>query len=220
MHVSDRFAKLWETWDARVGQGEDARSFFDHAQDEDLIELLAGESGRDRKMERDIVATEILNRMHRRNMHVPRSADAALASAKASQAAAKEGQADIHASEDLLHAAGQHDLGTRVSASAYASLDAADAAVDAAEQHVSEVNESLGRSRYREGATSGSGEKAEAAAKATARAAHRGSDITDHLERKMGPLGEASAGRAAAAAGQAIRKAADAGAPTDDEKRG
>lgn len=224
METSNRFAKLWEAWDARIDGGESRVSFLNAAKDEELIELLAGESARNRRIERDVIATEILNRMHRRNTSFPGGADAVVAAAEGAQRAAEAGQAAIHASEALLHAAGEHALGQSVSESAYESLDLTKVALEAAQDHASDVQTNLAQSRLGTEAIAQRHADAEAAADAAARAAHRGSDITDELEAHMAKIGQGDVGRASAEAGRAITKAADAGADaahsekTSDEK--
>lgn len=212
METSNRFAKLWEAWDTRIGAGESRQAFLVAAKDEELIELLAGESARDRRIERDVIATEILNRMRRRNTSFPTGAEATVAAAQGAQLAAEAGQAAIHASEALLHAAGEHQLGQSVSESAYESLDLTKVALEAAQVHASDVQANLAQSRVGAEAVAQRQAAAEEAADAAARAAHRGSDLTDDLEAHMAKIGGAEAGRASADAGRAIAKAADAGA--------
>jgi hypothetical protein len=220
MKLSDRFAQLWDEWDGRLREGEDVVSFLEAAKDEELIELLAGESVRERKYERDIVATEILNRLHRRHTDFPAGAEAVLHNAQAAQRSAEAGQAAIHASEALLHAAGEHELGQSISESAYESLDATKLALGAAQQHAADVQSSLSQSRLGDKASAPRQEDLDRTAQAAARAARRGSDLTDDLEAHMGAIGKGPEGKAAAKAGQAIREAADAAAEAAREAGG
>lgn len=214
---SDRFADLWVAWDTRHDEGDNVQPFLAAAKDEELIELLAGESVRNRKYERDVIATEILNRLHRRNTSVPASADAVLRAAEAAELSAEAGQAAIHTCEALLHAAGEHDLGQAVSESAYHSLDAAKLALDAAHRHAVEVQVNLAQSRLGDEAEGASDDRRGLAGRAAARAAQRGNEITADLERHMSTLGAGPAGKAAAAAGEAMSKAADAAVEAERE---
>jgi len=208
--TSDRFAKLWETWDAHQGPHEILR-FLQDAKDEELIELLAGESARNRKYERDVIATQILNRLHKRHTDLPAGAQSVLRSAEAAELAAESGQAAIHASEALLHEAGEHTLGQSISESAYESLDATKTALEAAQRHAASIQESLSQSRHGGGAQEAATQKeAQEAARAAAEAAHRGSELTEDLESHMTALGSERQGKAAAKAGDAISQAADA----------
>lgn len=223
MAISDRFAQLWDEWDGRLREGGDIRAFLEAAKDEELIELLAGESARDRQYERDVVATEILNRLHRRHTEFPAGAETVLHSAEAAQRSAEAGQAAIHASEALLHAAGEHELGQSISESAYESLDATKLALDAAQHHAAAVQKSLSQSRLGEEERrlppETPEEELERTAQAAARAAQRGSDLTADLEAHMDALGKGPEGKAAAEAGRAIQEAADAAARTAREAK-
>ena len=147
MHITDRFAKLWVNWDATVQSRADIPDVLRSAKDEDLIELLAGASAQDRKYERDVVATEILNRLHRRHSDLPAAAAEVLRSAEAAYEAAAQGQQAIHTAEGILKAEGKAALGAEVSASAYTSLDTTKLAFEAAKQNISDVQASVSRSR-------------------------------------------------------------------------
>lgn len=210
--TSDRFAKLWETWDTHQGPDEVLR-FLQDAKDEELIELLAGESARNRKYERDVIATQILNRLHKRHNDFPAGAQSVLRSAEAAQLAAESGQAAIHASETLLHEAGEHELGQSISESAYESLDATKGALQAARRHAANVQESLAQSRQGQPEKARkSRAEAQKSAEAAAEAAQRGSALTEGLEKHMRATGNPREGKAAAEAGEAISEAADAAA--------
>ena len=150
MDVTDRFARQWERWDEAVRSREDAGPYLAAAKDEELVELLAGESDRDRKYERDIVATEIANRLARRNRGLPQGAEDVLRSAEAAYKAAAEGQKAIHTAEAILKASGEQELGVTVSSSAYASLDTTKLALEAAQDHASEVQAAVAQSRFAE----------------------------------------------------------------------
>lgn len=193
-----RFGRLWSEWDARVDAGEAPMSILKEAKDEDLIEVLGGESPLDRKYARDIIATELLNRLHTRSTKHPAAAKAAQASAKLAHDAASEGQVAIHAAEELLKASGEFELGDSVSQSAYASLDASKAAFDAAREHADSLHQTLSQSRV-------GGELAEDAA----RAAREGSDLTRELGAKMTSMGKGKEGEAADQAGRRIQASAD-----------
>lgn len=198
MDEEARFGRLWTEWDARVDRGESPTDILKSAKDEDLVEVLGGESVRNRKYARDIIATELLNRLHSRSTKHPAAAKAAEASAKLAHDAATEGQAAIHEAERLLKASGQEVLGASVSASAYASLDASKAAFDAAREHADSLHQTLAQSRV-------GGDLARDAALA----AQEGSDITRTLAQQMKSIGKGKEGRAADAAGRNIQTTAD-----------
>lgn len=200
-----RFGKLWREWDSRVDRGEAPRAILKDAKDEDLVEILGGESDTDRKYARDIIATELLNRLHSRNKEHPSAAKAAEASARRAHQAAKEGQAAIHHAEELLKASGQVDFGDSVSNSAYKTLDASKAAFDDVEKHAHSLERTLAQSRS-------GGELA----RETAEAAQAGSDLTHTLERQMKRIGKAEEGKAAAKAGEKIQATAEKAAEDAD----
>lgn len=192
-----RFGKHWVAWDARIAKGEPPKEFLRDAKDEDLLELLGGESSKDRKYERDIIVTELLNRLRTRSTQQPAAASAAVESAQNAHEAAQEGQEAIHRAEGILKGSGEWDLGASVSASAYRSLDATQAAFTAAKDSAQSLQKSLGQSRV-------GGELAEEAA----RTAEEGREITEQIEGKMESLGRGEEGRAAGEASRAIRDAA------------
>lgn len=193
-----RFGKLWAAWDARIAAGQPPKDILQNAKDEELIEILAGESKLDRKYARDIIATEILNRMHARSKTQHPGARGVEASARAANEVAQDSQEAIHHAEGILKASGEFALGVAVSASADASLLATQAAFDAAKTQAEALHETLAQSRV----------GAELAAEA-AHVADEGREITRELEQKMGTLGRGAEGRAASAAAQDIQKAAD-----------
>lgn len=198
---SARFGKLWAAWDARIAAGQPPRDILRDAQDEELIEILAGESRLDRKYARDIIATEILNRMHSRSTTQHPGAREVESSTKAAYEVARDAQEAIHLAEGILKASGvegNFTLGAAVSASADASLHATRAAFDSAKIQAEALHETLAQSRV----------GAELAAEA-ANVADAGREITRALEQTMGSLGRAEEGRAASDAARSIQKATD-----------
>lgn len=147
MTVTDRFGRLWERWDGSVEDRSAIPGVLADARDEDLVELLAAGSAQDRKYERDVIATEVLNRLSRRRESLPVAAAEVLRSAEAAYDAAAEGQKAIHTAEGILKAQGDEQLGADVSASAYASLDTTRLAFEAAQQNSSDVKAAVSRSR-------------------------------------------------------------------------
>jgi hypothetical protein len=198
MEEDARFGKLWTEWDARVDAGETPADILRNAKDEDLVEVLGGESVKDRKYARDIIATELLNRLRFRSVEHPAAAKAAETSAKLAYEAARDGQEAIHTAEALLKASGQEKLGASVSASAFASLDASKAAFEAAREHADSLHQTLTESRV-------GGDLAREAA----RAAQEGSDITRDLGEQMKSIGKEKEGAAADQAGRKIQETAD-----------
>lgn len=200
-----RFGKLWATWDERVASGQAPADILREAKDEDLVELLAGESTSDRTYARDVIGTELLNRLRRRSLRHPAEATAAVETAQTAHEAARDGQEAIHRAEGILKDSGQWDLGASVSASAYRSLDATQAAFDAAKDSAESLQKSLVQSRV-------GNELAEEAA----RTADEGRAITEDIETEMERLGRGPEGRAAGAASRAISRAADEAAEQAD----
>lgn len=196
-----RFGKLWAAWDTRIARGELPKDILENAKDEDLIEILAGESRLDRKYARDIIATEILNRMYSRSTSQHPGARDVEASAREAHKVTQDSQEAIHHAEGILKASGapgDHALGTAVSASADASLHATKAAFDSAKIQAEALHETLAQSRV--------------GAQFAAHAAHiadEGREITRDLERKMHSLGRGKEGRAATDASRDIQRAAD-----------
>lgn len=209
-----RFARLWDTWDARRAAGERAADILRAAKDEELVEILAGESTENRKYERDIIATELLNRLSSRFREQPVSADAAADSAQSSHKAAEEGQEAIHRAEGILKSTGHYDLGASVSASADRSLAATQAALNAATEAARSARKSVAQSR----AGVELAEEAAQTAKEAAQMVKEGQEITEQIEGTMDDLGRGKEGRAAGAASRAMSAAADdaAEAAADD----
>ena len=193
-----RFGKLWREWDARVAAGELPRDILQNAKDEELVEILAGESKLDRKYARDIIATEILNRMHSRSTTQHPGARGVEASAGAAHKVAQDSQEVIHRAEGILKSSGEFALGAAVSASADASLHATRAAFDSAKVQADALHETLAQSRV----------GADLAAEA-ADVAQEGREITRALEEKMHGLGRGKEGRAASEAARDVQRATD-----------
>lgn len=193
-----RFGKLWAAWDASIAAGLVTVDILRNAKDEELIEILAGESRLDRKYARDIIATEILNRMHARSTTQHPGARDVETSARVAHEVAQGGQEAIHHAEGILKASGHFPLGAAVSASADATLQATQAAFDSAKIQAEALHETLAQSRV----------GAELSAEA-AHVAEEGREITRELEKTMGSLGRAAEGRAASNAARNIQKAAD-----------
>lgn len=150
MEITDRFADRWDEWDARVPSRAEAAAYLRHAMDEDLLELLAGSSPRDRKYERDIVTIELQNRLSGRHMAHPRGAEEVRLAAQQAYEAAAEGQKPIHMAEAILKANGDMELGSSVSTAAYVSLDSTKLALEAARAHAAELQSALTQSRVAE----------------------------------------------------------------------
>lgn len=198
MSEDARFGKLWTEWDTRVDRGESPTDILRNAKDEDLVEVLGGESVKDRKYARDVIATELLNRLRSRSTKHPAAAKAAEASAKVAHDAAKDGQEAIHEAEELLKGSGQQELGASVSTSAYASLDSSKAAFEAAREHSDSLHQTLNQSRAGGDLT-----------RDAARAAQEGSDVTRELGEQMKSIGKEREGKAADQAGRKIQATAD-----------
>lgn len=208
MNITDRFAELWVEWDERVRTIKDVPAYLAEAKDEDLIELLAGATGRERKYERDVVATEIMNRLGRRHNDLPAAAAQVLSSAEAAYDAAARGQKAIHTAESILKASGQTALGVDVSASAYASLDTTKLAFEAAQQNSADVQAVVSQSRV-----------AHRLAEDAARTADRGSEATHDAARSLHESGHAEEAQAAYEAADEIAEAAQATVEAVEEER-
>lgn len=62
-----RFDRLWGAWDARLGAGESPVAMLKRLTERELAELLAADAGARRPLERNIIATELTNRLGKRN---------------------------------------------------------------------------------------------------------------------------------------------------------
>lgn len=198
MRLTDRFALTWTKWDERVHSPREATSFLTSAKDEELLELLAGESEKDRKYERDIVATEVINRLSRRSMELPGGATTVYRAARAAHEAAVQSQIAIHTAGGVLKAYGDDELGGAISAAAIVSLDTTKLAVDAARGHLSEVQAALAQSRVAERLIQ---DAAHAAIEAAVRA--------EQGARRVAELGKEAEAKAALDAAKLLRAAAD-----------
>lgn len=197
MDITDRFASLWARWDAAVHDRSEIPAFLSDASDEDLIELLAGAPRGDRKYECDVVATEILNRLHRRHRDLPTVAHEVLRSAELAYEAATEGQRAIHKAESILKAGGDEDLGREVSAAAYASLDTTRLAFEAAQRNSEDVHATVAQSRATQRLAGAAVESAEDAVGATREAASILAEQGHHDAAKEAEMAAARIERAA-----------------------
>lgn len=209
MEITDRFADRWHEWDERVATRSDAAAFLRDAMDEDLLELLAGTSAKDRKYERDIVTIELQNRLSGRHMSHPRGAEEVLLAAQKAYEAAADGQKPIHMAEGILKANGDTELGASVSTAAFVSLDSTKLALDAARSHAAELQSALIQSRIAERLLE---DAAEAARDVLDKAAAGAKRVAE-----LGHVAEADAARKAA---ELIRIAADVAAQKIRVERG
>jgi hypothetical protein len=210
MEITDRFAQGWEAWDARVRGGEDAAIFLRSAKDEELLELLAGCSDKDRKYERDVVTTEIQNRLARRAKEHPEGAEQVFRAAYAAYEASAKGQKAIHTAEGILKASGDMDLGVSVSASAIVSLDATKLAMEAAQAHVAELQAAQAQSRIAERLVEDAAQAALEVAAKTERGAGRVAELGHEAEARAAREAARLIREAAAEAARKLRAAKDA----------
>lgn len=208
MEITERFARMWTEWDEKAGDRKDVPHYLRGAKDEDLVELLASSSQKDRKYERDVIATEILNRLHRRHRDLPSAADAVLESAEAAYHAASAGQQAIHTAEGILKAQGDEELGTEVSASAYESLDTTKAAFEAAQRNSKDVQRTVSQSRLTHDL-----------AKEATRTAKRASDATRDAADALAGSGHSGAAHRAQKAADKIVEKADAATQATRKER-
>lgn len=201
MEIRDRFAQHWLVWDERVHDRSEAVAYLRAAKDEDLLELLAADSPLDRKYERDVVTTELQNRLAGRHMAHPRGAEDVLVAAQQAYEAAADGQTPIHRAEAILKANGDLALGASVSTAAFVSLDSTKLALDAARTHAAELQAALTQSRIAERLLE---EAAQAARDVLDKAAAGAKRVAE-----LGHVAEADAARKAA---ELIRAAADVAA--------
>jgi len=198
MDITERFAQHWLAWDERVHDRDEAAAYLRTAKDEDLLELLAGSSPKDRKYERDVVTTELQNRLAGRHMAHPRGADEVLVAAQQAYEAAAGGQKAIHTAEAILKASGDVELGTSVSTAAYISLDTTKVALEAARSHAAELQAALTQSRI-----------AERLLEDAAQAARDVLDKAAAGAKRVAELGHVAEAEAARKAAELIRVAAD-----------
>jgi hypothetical protein len=201
MEITDRFAQKWDHWDEHVHDGAQAQTYLRAAKDEQLLELLAAESSKNRKYERDIVTTELQNRLATRHAAHPKGADEVMVAARQAYEAAAKGQKAIHTAEAILKASGDMELGTAVSTAAYVSLDTSKVALEAALRHATEIQAALAQSRIAERLIE---DAAQAALDVVDRAAAGARRVAE-----LGHLAEAEAAREAA---ELIRIAAEVAA--------
>ena len=210
MEITDRFAQRWQTWDACVHGRADAATFLKSAKDEELLELLAGASDKDRKYERDVVATEIQNRLAQRAKEHPEGAEQVFRAAYAAYEAAAKGQKALHTAEGILKASGDMDLGVNVSASATLSLDATKLAMEAAQAHVAELQAAQAQSRIAEQLVEDAAQAALEVAAKTERGAGRVAELGHEAEARAAREAALRIREAAAEAAEKLRAAKDA----------
>lgn len=198
MALKDRFASRWDAWDEEVHDRGDAAPYLAAAKDEELLELLAGWSDKDRKYERDIIAVEIQNRLAERSRKLPGGADDVLRAAFVAYGAAASSQKAIHAAEAILKASGDIELGRTVSASAYLSLDTTKLAMEAAQAHAAEVQAALTKSRI-----------AEQLVEDAAEAAREAAEKAELGAKRVAELGHTEEAEAARAAAKRLRETAE-----------
>lgn len=134
-----RFEGTWRAWDAHARAGERAVDLLLRLSDESLIELLAS-AGDGRRYERNLIATEILNRMRWLRRELSETASLADEAVEESRRAAAAAAQSVHESEaeNLEHGAAH---AARVAAAQEAIVDAADAGAGAVRAVAGEVRE-------------------------------------------------------------------------------
>lgn len=150
MDLTHRFVETWGDWDAQVHDAREATAFLRSAKDETLLELLAGESDQPRNHERDIISTEIANRLTRRSVELPGGATDVYHAARVAYEAAAKSQIAILTAGGLLKAHGDDELGTSIAGAAIVTLDTTRAAMDAARKHLADLQAALAQSRVAE----------------------------------------------------------------------
>lgn len=98
-----RYRRLWERWDGAVAAGRRPHEFLQEVSDESLIELLAGATEQ-RQYERDLIATELKNRMVRLHKAMKRATDEVVATVNLLTDAVLDAEDIVHGVETAAEA--------------------------------------------------------------------------------------------------------------------
>ncbi len=101
-----RFDRGWDSWDGSVRAGKTHREILGTTSDPDLVSLLASTRGHFRSVDRNVVATELLNRIRRHEHLASHAGEGRLAvweSAMATEDRCFESRERIRLARQLAH---------------------------------------------------------------------------------------------------------------------
>lgn len=111
-HTTNRFERSWEEWDERIGDGAQPREMLADLSSEKIMQLLAG-AGSERRYERDILATEVMNRLVRARHNVDDSMENVADLLGDVQSQGQRTREDVHKTEEVVaRLQGSEALGT------------------------------------------------------------------------------------------------------------
>lgn len=102
--VDSRFRRHWDRWQARIQAGKTPADFIAECSDETLVELLA-DGSRGTPVERNVIATELTNRISRLHRRVEGHSDRVREALEDNERAAEAGRisdAAIRSDTDAL----------------------------------------------------------------------------------------------------------------------
>lgn len=97
----NRFERVWNEWDAAVEKGKEPRELLSEFSSEKIMQLLAG-AGNERRYERDILATEAMNRLVKARRRIEESTQEVADLVHEVQEQGQKTREDVHATEDVV----------------------------------------------------------------------------------------------------------------------
>lgn len=97
----NRFARAWNEWDEGVEEGKQPTDMLAELPSEKIMQLLAG-AGRERRYERDILATEAMNRLAKARRRVEGSTKEVADLVRSLEDQGEKTRHDVHATEEVV----------------------------------------------------------------------------------------------------------------------
>lgn len=97
----NRFARVWNEWDRAVEGGKQPKEMLADFSSEKIMQLLAG-AGNERRYERDILATEAMNRLVKARRRIEESTNEVAGLIREVEAQGEKTRKDVHATEEVV----------------------------------------------------------------------------------------------------------------------
>lgn len=97
----NRFARAWSEWDAGLEEGKQPQEMISELPSEKIMQLLAG-AGNERRYERDILATEAMNRLVKARQRIENSTSEVAELIHDVEEQADKTRRDVHATEAVV----------------------------------------------------------------------------------------------------------------------
>lgn len=97
----NRFERAWAEWDDKLEDGKEPPELLAELPSEKILQLLAG-AGKERRYERDLLATEAMNRLGRARRGLDEAADEVAELVKDVEAKGEKVRENVHDTEEVV----------------------------------------------------------------------------------------------------------------------